>query len=162
MDLIKKLKRNSGPSTSRASPVGLARFRDRMDSLFNRMRRDLETPRAVFSERGYWPPLDMAVGGKEVTLRLDVPGLGPENVDIQVSGNALTIRGARNEEWTEHRGEVYRRERRFGSFSRTVTLPAYAESDKIDATYDKGILTIRVPCAAGEHVKRIPVKGKGG
>jgi HSP20 family protein len=159
MNMLKKWKRDDGGTVSRVWPKGASRLREEVDTFLDRMRRDFERASwASLGEPGSWPPLDMVVGENEVTLRMDVPGLGPEDVDLQVSGNLLTIRGTRKEEWTERQGSIDRRERRFGSFSRTVTLPAHVDAAKVDATYDKGILTIRVPCAVGEHAKRIPVK----
>jgi HSP20 family protein len=107
-----------------------------------------------------WPPLDMEVGDKEVTLRMDVPGMGPEDVDIQVSGNMLIVRGERSEQHTERRKYMDRHERRFGSFTRTVTLPVGVTPGKVDATYDKGVLTIRVPRVAAEPARRVPVKAE--
>lgn len=105
-----------------------------------------------------WPAIDETEDEQGITLRADVPGLGPQDVDVEVAGNLLTIRGKREEE-SEEKGAGFRRhERRIGSFCRTVTLPPYLDPDKIEAAYDKGILTIRVPRIPGEGPKRVVVK----
>jgi HSP20 family protein len=140
---------------------GLARFRHEMDRAFDRMWREFDRGwkhTGPLAETMEWPALDMAEDDKAVTLRADVPGLGPENVNVEVSGNLLTIRGSRSDEWSENKGGLHRRERRSGSFVRTVTLPSYVDAEKIEARYDKGVMTVSIPKLPGHGAKRIPVK----
>jgi len=143
----------------------LARLRDEMDRLFDRMWKDFD--RNPFSaltslpetldQITSWPAMDVAEDDKTMTIRLDVPGLDAKDVDIEVSGNQLTVRGQRHDEFKEEKKGVFRRERYSGSFARSVTLPAYVDPGKVDARYDKGTLTITVPKIPGQGPRRVPI-----
>jgi len=151
---------------------GLSRFRDEIDQLFDRFWEDAVTnpwgPFQGLAAAGDWPAVDVTEDDKTMTLRVDVPGLGPEDVDVRVSGNLLTISGARREEWADEGkkgGSVRRRERRFGSFARTMTLPPYVDPANVDARYDKGILTVTAAKVPGKGPRRVKVNiapGGGG
>lgn len=101
--------------------------------------------------------MDLAEDDKAMTLRIDVPGMEAKDVEIEVSGNQLTLHGQRTDEWSDNSGNVQRRERRSGSFSRTITLPSYVETDKIEARYDKGVLTVTVPKTPGKGPHKVQV-----
>ncbi len=104
------------------------------------------------------PPLDMTEKDGEILLRMDLPGIDAKDIDIQVTGNQLTISGERKEE-KEESGETYHRiERRSGRFSRSVLLPCDVQDDKVDARYANGVLTIRLPKTAEAKSKHIAVK----
>jgi HSP20 family protein len=105
-----------------------------------------------------WPAMDVAEDDKAVTYRVDLPGLGPKDVEVEVSGDRLSIRGTRREERTEGEGGRERRERFVGSFARTVTLPPYADGEKAEASYDKGVLTVTAPKVPGRGPRRVAVK----
>ena len=146
---------------------GLDRFREEIDRTFDRIWRDFDRgdPWSVLSHLPEtfgtltdWPAIDMAEDDKAITLRVDVPGLDPKDLDVEVSGNVLTLRGQRTDEWSDDRKGVYHRERRSGSFFRTIPLPDYVEPDKIEARYDKGTVTLTVPKAPGKGPKRVQVK----
>lgn len=104
-----------------------------------------------------WPALDVTEDEKAVTFRVDVPGLGPKDVDVEVSGDQLSIRGTRSEEHDVGNGRG-RRERFTGSFSRTITLAPDVDGDKAEATYDKGVLTVTAPKVLGKRPRRVAVK----
>lgn len=179
MNLFKQWRKESHGSrggggrelAKRSSETGgsLARFRDEMDRVFDRVWRDFdrggESWLAPFSSMpslfegfgGGWPALDMAEDDKAVTLRVDVPGLDARDVDVEVSGNLLTFRGQRHDEWSDKKGGVYRRERRAGSFARTVTLPDYVDADKVEARYEKGTLTLTIPKIPGKGPRKVQV-----
>lgn len=142
----------------------LQTLRQEMDRAFERMWRGFETkpalPGSMTPMQGLmpdWPALDVTEDDKALTLKADVPGLGPEDIDIEVSGNMLTLRGARSEEKSERKQGIYVSERRSGCFQRTVPLPDYVDRDKIEARYDKGILTVSVPKVPGKGPKRVKV-----
>ena len=150
-----------------ARDTGLARRRDEFDKSFDHFDRATERMwrnpwEALAGLNGVgdwpaWPAVDVAADDKAVTLRVDVPGLGPEDLDVQVSGNLLTIRGTLQEEWSDNRRGVRRQELRSGIFSRTVTLPDYADATNVEARYDKGILTLTVPKVPGKGPRRVAV-----
>jgi HSP20 family protein len=100
--------------------------------------------------------MDVSEDDKAVTYRVDLPGLGPKDVEVEVSGDRLSIRGTRREERSD--GGRERRERFVRSFSRTATLPPYADGEKAEASYDRGVLTVTAPEAPGRGPRRVAVK----
>lgn len=135
-------------------------LRDMMDRLF-------EETFAPISERGRavesWallPRVDMYETDSEVVIKATVPGVKPEDLDITVTGNVLTIKGEVKEEETEEGANFIRRERVFGSFRRDLTLPVDVRVDKAEATFENGILTLRLPKAEEAKPKRLTVKVK--
>lgn len=104
-----------------------------------------------------WPAVDVSEDDHSVTVRCDVPGLDAKDLDVQVSGNLLTVSGWRQDEWSGRKRGVRRQERVSGSFSRTITLPGYVDAGKVDARYDKGTLTVTVPKIPGKGPRRVAV-----
>jgi HSP20 family protein len=105
-----------------------------------------------------WPAVDVTEDEKAVTLRADVPGMDAKDLNVEVSGNTLTVSGSREEEHKEEKAGYRRQERTSGSFSRTVTLPTYVDAGKVDAKYADGVLTVTVPKVPGQGPKRVTVK----
>lgn len=103
------------------------------------------------------PALDVWESDDEIVLALDLPGIFPENVAIEVDDQVLTVSGER-ERKVEQTGErFYRFERRFGAFSRSVTLPQGVDESKIRADFDAGVLEIHVPKPEERKPKRIQI-----
>jgi HSP20 family protein len=102
--------------------------------------------------------IDAAEDDKQITLRVDIPGLDPKDVEVEVADGLLTIKGSRQEEKTEGNGGPYRHERYSGSFTRSLTLPSYADAQKVAARYDKGVLTIEVPKVPGKGPRKVPIQ----
>lgn len=106
----------------------------------------------------FGPALDIAESDKEVTVRIELPGVDPQDLDIQVSAGQLIVAGEKQDR-EEHRDEdFYHSERRFGSFRRAVQLPAGIDADRVTADFDKGVLTVRVPKAPGVKPKKVEVR----
>ncbi|GAA1118970.1 Hsp20/alpha crystallin family protein [Nesterenkonia jeotgali] len=96
---------------------------------------------AAQRQAGFVPAVDAHRDGEDLVLRADLPGVDPEkDVAVELTGRTLTVSGERRSE-TEAEGL---REVRYGSFSRTVTLPGEVSSDAISASYESGVLTVRV------------------
>ena len=109
---------------------------------------------------GWAPAIDIHETGESFVIDLELPGIEPDKVDISFEGDTLTVRGERASA-DETEGETYHRvERRFGAFSRSVVLPPTADSERIEAAFDKGVLTITVPKAERAKPRRIEVKAK--
>lgn len=103
------------------------------------------------------PPLDLSETDSAIRIGVDVPGLDPQDIDIQVNGNHVTISGERKE-CQEEQGETFHRtERRVGAFSRSVWLPCAIDESKVDAQYRNGVLHITLPKAEEAKSKRIEV-----
>ncbi len=137
----------------------LVSLREAMDRLFEDSFvtfRNWPTPLALAE-----PSLDLYETGNEVVVKAALPGLKPEDVDITLRGDVLTIAGETNEE-TEQKDKNYiRRERRYGSFSRTVTLPEGLTADKAEAKFENGVLTLTIPKSEEVKPKKIQVKTNG-
>ncbi|MEN8144577.1 MAG: Hsp20/alpha crystallin family protein [Gemmatimonadota bacterium] len=104
-----------------------------------------EAVRGVPHFVGRYPALDVVEGEGEFLVFIDVPGLDRSELELKVDGNTLTVAGtrARPEEFTDR--QTRRAERSFGSFKRTITVPADADSDRISAKLTNGVLTITLP-----------------
>ncbi|MFZ0309075.1 MAG: Hsp20/alpha crystallin family protein [Candidatus Sulfotelmatobacter sp.] len=105
----------------------------------------------------YAPAVDVYEDEHNVTLKIEVPGIDEKDIDVQLENNTLTVHGERKIE-KEEKEENYRRvERQYGSFTRTFTLPTTVDSEKVSATYDKGVLKIALPKKAEAKPKQIKV-----
>ena len=108
--------------------------------------------------KGKWgPKLDISEGRKDITVKAEIPGIDAKDFDISIDGRRLNIRGEKKQEQTEKEETYYRVERSYGYFNRTIELPAEVEPDKVDATYKKGILKIKLRKTKASQTKRINV-----
>lgn len=104
------------------------------------------------------PSVDISENEKELHVRVDLPGMKPEDIDVQIEKNVLTISGTRKEEREEKDKRYHRVERRTGTFSRSFALPvAVAESD-IVAEYNDGVLDVKLPKIVEAQAKKIQIK----
>ena len=87
-----------------------------------------------------------------------MPGVRPEDLDIDVTGDAVSISGVRKLDEVAQEAQYHRRERNYGSFSRTVQLPFMVDTNKVEASFKNGVLLITLPRAEADKPKRIPVK----
>ena len=106
------------------------------------------------------PALDVAETPESVVVKAEVPGIEPKDIDISVTGDTLHIKGEKHEE-KEEKGKTWRRvERSFGSFHRSVMLPAPVNGDKVEAEVKEGVLTVTLPKSAEAKRKKIEVKAR--
>lgn len=143
----------------------LDRLREEMDRAITRFFEDPFDSRAfdlALPREGDWtPPLDVSETDSEVTIRAELPGIDAKDLEITVSGRTLSLAG-RKEEKEEKKGEnFYRCERRFGAFRRAITLPDTADTDKVSAEADNGVVTIHVQKKPGARARQIEVKPAG-
>jgi HSP20 family protein len=107
------------------------------------------------------PTVDVWETEDELVLSFDLPGVTEDDVAVELEDNVLTVSG-RRERASEHSSErFYRFERRFGTFSRSVTLPQGVQEDAIQANYENGVLEVRVPKPEEPKPKRIPIGAQG-
>ena len=111
------------------------------------------------SEFGY-VPVDISETDEGFVVTANLPGVEPANVDVQVHGDTVTIKGEAREESEESNGNWLRRERRYGVFARSFTLPATIDSDKAAASFEHGVLKLTLPKSETEKPKSIKVGGK--
>ncbi|HSW58666.1 MAG TPA: Hsp20/alpha crystallin family protein [Dehalococcoidales bacterium] len=105
-------------------------------------------------------PLDVYQTSNELVVKASLPGYKPEEVDISITGDILTIKGEHKEEKETKEGEYFLKERRYGSFTRTVTIPVEVKSEKSEATFENGVLTLTLPRAEEAKPKQIKIKAK--
>jgi HSP20 family protein len=104
--------------------------------------------------------LDVYQTPNEVVVKATLPGLKPEDVSIDITGETLTIRGESKAEEEVKRENYLYQERRYGSFSRSVVLPSGLKPDKAEATMEDGVLTLTIPKSEEVKPKAIKVKAK--
>ena len=103
-------------------------------------------------------PVDMYETDTGVVVSTSLPGVKPEEAEITITGDALTIRGETRAEEEVKREDYYHQERRYGKFTRVVTLPGSLRTDKAEAVFQHGVLTITIPKAEEAKPKQIKVK----
>jgi HSP20 family protein len=109
------------------------------------------------------PAIDVTTKDGDLLVRVELPGVKQEDVDITLQNNVLTISGERKAEQEEERGGYYVRERRHGSFSRSLPLPEGLDESKIHARYENGVLEVTVEGAAAvQEPRRIQIEGPSG
>jgi HSP20 family protein len=113
------------------------------------------------SQQGWSVPMvDMYQTENDIVVKATLPGLEPEDLDIQITGDLLTLRGEVKHEAAEEGAKYHIREHRYQSFSRSLTLPAAVEADKSNAEMKNGVLTLTLPKAEEAKPKVISVKAK--
>lgn len=105
--------------------------------------------------------LDVVEDENGYQVKASVPGVQPEDIDVTYNKGMLTIKGQVKDESESIQGEYHLRERRFGSFSRSISLPATIKAEEIQASYKDGVLTLALPKAEEVKPKRIAIQANG-
>lgn len=146
-------KKESGDLVPIKGARSLSRAGDDFDSLFDRFWAGWSgVPEPVCGLGHVWDT-GLEDKGDEFLIRAEAPGFESRDFDVRMSGNTLTIKAEHKDEGKGKNGSSYR----YGSFSRTMTLPAGVEKDRIDARYHNGILELHLPKNPDTGAKRIPV-----
>jgi HSP20 family protein len=135
----------------------VSRLRREMDRLFE----DFFGLRPAWGrawEMEWAPAVDVAETADQVVVKAEVPGIDPKEINISLVGDVLTIKGEKKSEREEKKESYHLVERSYGSFSRSLTLPAAVDADKIEAKYEKGVLTVTCPKKETVKPKAIPIK----
>jgi HSP20 family protein len=109
---------------------------------------------------GWMPALDVSETEESVLVKAEIPGVDPKEVEISLTGNELTLRGEKREESEEKKGAWHRVERRYGSFVRSVALPASVDPDRVDASAQNGVLTVTIGKREEARPRRISIDVK--
>ena len=123
------------------------------DSAFVGSREDLE-----FANWGL--ALDVSETGDEYLVKASVPGVNPDDLEITYNNKVLTIKGETKQENKVEETRYHLRERRFGSFARSVSLPTAVDSDHIEAGYENGVLTLHLPKTEETKPRRISISSR--
>jgi HSP20 family protein len=131
-------------------------LQDRMNRLFQDF-----TPRGTGEEEmttgAFVPPVDIYEDEHSISLKAELPGVDPKDVDVRVENNTLTIKGERKFEKEEKEENFHRIERRYGSFVRNFTLPSTVDTDNVKADFENGVLKIQLQKRAEAKPKQIKV-----
>ncbi|MGA2786579.1 MAG: Hsp20/alpha crystallin family protein [Verrucomicrobiota bacterium] len=133
----------------------LSSLRDELDRLFESPWTELARTSQLLS--GWTPALDVHEDKDNFVVQAELPGIKREEIDVSLHDGALSISGERKTEKKFEEAEVYRTERFFGKFQRTVALPAPVAADKVKAQYKDGVLTITLPKTEAAKPKQIDV-----
>jgi HSP20 family protein len=104
--------------------------------------------------------VDMVETDEGIVVKSDLPGVKPEDVDISIRENTLTIKGEFEAEEETEQENVHIRERRYGAFQRSIPLPKAVEAEKAEAEFEDGVLRVTLPTVEEEKPKRISVQAK--
>jgi HSP20 family protein len=141
-------------SISRWYPIReVATLQNRVNSLFQDFAGDSE----AVTTASFVPAVDVFENGEKVVLKLDIPGIKEEDLDIRVENQALTVRGERKFESEEKEENFHRIERRYGSFYRSFTLPTSVDTENVAASYNAGVLKLELKKKASAQPRQIKV-----
>jgi HSP20 family protein len=112
--------------------------------------------------RRWMPPVDLVEAEDHFVLKADLPGLAEGDVNIEVQDGTLTISGERKAEHEQREKGWYRIERSFGRFSRSLTLPEGVDPDRIEASFSRGVLEVRIPKPEERKPRRIEISSSNG
>jgi HSP20 family protein len=135
----------------------VASLQNRMNSLFQDFSRSQGGESELPLTAGFVPPVDVYEDEHKIVLKLEVPGIKQEELDVRLENHTLTVRGERKFEKEEKEENFHRIERRYGSFFRAFTLPTTVDSENVKAQYDAGILKLELNKRAEAKPKQIKI-----
>jgi len=159
---ISPYRRTRGNGLQAAGP-SLGQFHDEIDRMFQRFFEEPwagATPRRPEEAPIWAPAMDIEETDGEITLRAEIPGVSADDIEISVADDILTISGEKKEETEREEKNFHVTERRFGSFRRSVQLPASVDRENVEAEFDNGVLNVTLKKSTVEPRKTIPVKPK--
>jgi HSP20 family protein len=129
-----------------------------MDRLFERF---FESPWTDLPALGEWTPaVDVTETRETITVKAEVPGVDPKELNVSLEGDLLTIKGEKEQKKEEKEERRHRVERTYGAFMRSVRLPAAVDGSKVSATFKNGVVTVTLPKTPGATGTTIPVKAE--
>jgi len=140
--------------------TAMTRFRDEMESLFERFFRDPWGTESTPTRSAWGPRMDLAETDNEITVKAELPGVEAKDIDINVTGNTLTVRGEKKHDREEKGRDFYYAERRYGGFHRAVQLPAPVDPDKVNAEFKNGVLTVTLTKHPESRPRKITVRSE--
>ena len=141
----------------RWSPMrDMLNIQDEMNRLFNNFARSSESDRDVL-----WSPMvDIFENEDEITVNVEIPGMGKDDVKISIQDNVLTLKGEKKQDKEMKDKNFHRVERAYGTFERSFSLPSSIQTDKVKATTKDGVLTVTLPKAEESKPKEIDIAVK--
>ena len=152
--------RRESPSAESGVGSPFSLFRSEMDRLMDRFFRDPWSEGWFGPVAGWTPTLDVSATDAQVLVRVELPGVDPSDLDLSVTGNVLTISGEKKKLEEKDDGRCHHIERSFGSFRRSVQLPAEIDLESIVAASQQGVLTIAMNKTPEETPRKIEIRRK--
>lgn len=110
------------------------------------------------TDSNWVPPVDVIQEGDRFRVRVDMPGMKKDEIEITLDGDTLTVRGEKKRESETKQDDYYRAERLYGTFQRSLTLPDHVDAEKIEANYKDGVLDITIPKTESAKPKQIKIQ----
>jgi len=132
------------------------RIQREMERMQRHLFRDFGLSR--YDSHPYFPAVNVYANDQAQVITAELPGLKREDIEINVAGEALTISGSREPEKLEEGAEYHRQERLHGKFSRSFQLLFPVDADKVEASFDDGVLRVRLPRAESDRPRKITIK----
>ena len=123
----------------------LTSIQTEMNRLFTSLFDSPTRPASGDTTRRWIPAIDLVESGDQYVLHADLPGLSEQDINVELESGVLKISGERKSESTAEKGGYRRIERSYGSFSRSLTLPDGVNPDAVEASFDKGVLEVKIP-----------------
>jgi len=136
----------------------MVNFRNPMNHFFDDFFGDLFRGERSDLNRGWNPKVDIFEEADQIVMTAELPGVEKDNIAVDVNGRVLTVKGERSSDSEVKEDNYYRRERSYGKFERSFTLPAETDSEKIKAEYKDGVLTLNIPKSESGKTKPITVQ----
>jgi HSP20 family protein len=142
----------------REMPRSISRFEDEMERMMEDFLGRRESLLGGEIATNFVPTTNVAENENELEVTIDLPGLKPEEVNLELREGALWITGERKEEREEKEKTFHRMERRYGAFRRVIPLPGAVDEDKVSAEFHHGVLTVKLPKSEAAKPRHIEVK----
>ena len=140
-------------------PFGEVTFlQNRLNSIFDELGWQPETTETETTKNSFVPAVDVYEDAQKVVVKLEVPGIKQENLDVRLENQTLTVKGERKFENEEKKENYHRIERSYGSFVRTFTVPQRVDTESVKANYDAGVLTISLAKKAEAKPKQVAIE----
>ncbi len=129
----------------------MVRFQNEMNRFFSGLTQEYDQQ---------YPPVNVWIGEDDVLVRAEIPGMDPDKLEITTKGDLLYLKGTREPEVLGEGCRYHRQERGYGRFSRALQLPFPVDQDKVEASYEKGVLQITLPRAESDKPRKIVIKSE--
>ena len=147
--------KNKSASSIESNPWG--DLRTEMNRLFDSVVREPFGSLAESFANGWGPSIDVSEDASDVTVRVELPGVKPDDIDLTVTGNRLIIKGEKKDSIEKQDRDYSQRETRFGTFSRSLELPVLVDSNDVNADFNHGVLTVRIKKSPQTSARKINV-----
>lgn len=137
-------------------PTALGAFQQEMNRMFDRFFAGFPALEGFPA----FPPVAISENAKTITVTAEIPGIAANELEIQVDGDTLTLRGEKRDEKRDEKDHWHRVERSYGSFLRRIALPSAVDAAHAEATLEKGVLTLKLAKVAADTSKKIKVEAK--